>query len=595
MKKVLSLVLVLAMVFSAMLGVVSFAEDETTTTTPTSPELDISSASLEFADNVYLLLAVDYSAVGSADGITLKIKNNKTGEESSIDAPASDITAPTSCVAFKYDDIGAKNMGDELSIQAYLNGSASGDPITYSILEYALRAENLANEKLTALVKSMIAYGAEAQKVWNHEGTYDLSVEDYSFIKLKGGLAFESGASKAIVAAGNSVNILRAGADESDIIYTTAMQRVDISKAYVVDGTNQTIFAAPASVSSTKMAGYELDATKATKSGAFMNEITTANCHACGADGKLDDESTCSLCSGKGSFQIHKISTKQWHDAGCARLESTCAYKSFGGTEPSEDVKAQYQYVVKNGSNWFGANYDIKDCTCKNNTAPEPVKSWFTGNFVAYYPTRVSVANGALVWSGGGINFNTNSPGNAIKESIGSYVAAASAGTSTEGLNSVFTISLTLAADGDGKAPISRFHLRRGGAKIIMSSAPWEEYSSGVPGRLTLLNAQGNTFSSYYNEDASKNSNVNLVVSDISGVEAGQPGTFVTIHIVVDVEAMTMTYYVGDDATPVHTVAMPIANIDFFNGCSFNGEPGNNTGYLKTLVVTKGNITDYFK
>ena len=108
MKKILSLVLVLAMAFSAMLGITSFAED--------AGVLVVSQASLEFADNVYLLIAVDYSAVGSADGITLKIKNNKTGEESNIDAPASDITAPTGCVAFKYDDIGAKmsNGADSL-------------------------------------------------------------------------------------------------------------------------------------------------------------------------------------------------------------------------------------------------------------------------------------------------------------------------------------------------------------------------------------------------------------------------------------------------------------------------------------------------
>jgi len=170
------------MIFTAMLGVVSFAEAET----PEEPkELVISSASLEFADNVYLLIAVDYSAVGSADGITLKIKNNKTGEEATIDTPATDITAPTGCVAFKHVEIGAKNMGDELSIQAYLNGSESGDPITYSILEYALRAESLANEKLTALVKSMIKYGAEAQKAWSHEGTYDLT-KDYGLVIVGG-------------------------------------------------------------------------------------------------------------------------------------------------------------------------------------------------------------------------------------------------------------------------------------------------------------------------------------------------------------------------------------------------------------------------
>ena len=135
MKKILSLILALAMLFSLMLMIVPHAEEAAAAT----GELEVSQAKLIFGDCVYLLIAVDYSAVGSAEGITLKITNNKTGDVSTI-APDASIDAPANCVAFKYIDLGAKNMGDELTLQALKDGVASGEPKTYSILEYALVA-----------------------------------------------------------------------------------------------------------------------------------------------------------------------------------------------------------------------------------------------------------------------------------------------------------------------------------------------------------------------------------------------------------------------------------------------------------------------
>jgi len=159
------------MIFTAMLGVVSFAEAET----PEEPkELAVSSASLEFGTAVYLYIAVNYSEIGSAAGVTLQITNNKTGEVVVLD-PATDISAPANSVAFKYDTIGAKNMGDELTLQALKDGVPSGESKIYSILEYALVAQGQGDEKLSNLMVAMLAYGANAQKVMNHEGTYDLA------------------------------------------------------------------------------------------------------------------------------------------------------------------------------------------------------------------------------------------------------------------------------------------------------------------------------------------------------------------------------------------------------------------------------------
>ena len=163
------------MAFSLMLGVVSFAGDE-------SGELEISQARLEFADCVYLLIAVDYTAVGSADGITLNITNN--GVTSTL-TPDPKIAAPNGCVAFRYIDLGAKNMGDELTLQALKDGEPNGESKTYSILEYALKATSGGDEKLINLVNAMIRYGAKAQAAWNYEGDYDLTKE-YGLVVVGG-------------------------------------------------------------------------------------------------------------------------------------------------------------------------------------------------------------------------------------------------------------------------------------------------------------------------------------------------------------------------------------------------------------------------
>ena len=220
------MVLVLAMIFSAMLGVMSFAEAET----PEAPkELVVSAANLEFNTAVYLYIAVDYSQFGSAAGVSLKITNNKTGEVVVLN-PATDITAPSNCVAFKYDTIGAKNMGDELTLQALKDGEACGKSKVYSILEYALVAQGQGNEKLSNLMVAMLAYGANAQKVMKHEGSYDLSKE-YSFTKLTAGAYFEDGSTKVIMSEGSAPKTATiAGATDKTAWYNTNLDNLGVGK-----------------------------------------------------------------------------------------------------------------------------------------------------------------------------------------------------------------------------------------------------------------------------------------------------------------------------------------------------------------------------
>ena len=227
MKRIVSTILVLAMAFALMLGVMPLAADEAT------PELSVSAANLEFSNAVYLYIAVDYSQFGSASGITLQITNNVTGATAVL-SPNTKIAAPSNCVAFKYTNLGAKNMGDELTLQALKDGEPSGEAKTYSILEYALVAQGEGDAKLTNLVNAMLAYGSKAQIVNKHKGTYDLSKE-YSFTKLTAGAYFEDGSTKVIMSEGDATKTATiAGATDKTCWYNTNLKNLGVGKTLAV-------------------------------------------------------------------------------------------------------------------------------------------------------------------------------------------------------------------------------------------------------------------------------------------------------------------------------------------------------------------------
>ncbi|MBR2965827.1 MAG: hypothetical protein IKC34_04690 [Clostridia bacterium] len=208
MKKTLSLVLIFAMLFSLGLAIAPAAEE--------APELKISYANLEFASSIHLWFAVDYSAFDSYDGVKLKVTNNVTGEVTTL-SPVPSISSPEGCIAFKYTKLKYKNMGDELTLQAYKDGEASGAAKTYSTLEYALRAQGRNDDKLTELMLSMLALGKNAQKAFKHTGTYDLS-KSLSLVALGSG-ATVNGKTKVIVPLGSELSATMAEADDAYVWY----------------------------------------------------------------------------------------------------------------------------------------------------------------------------------------------------------------------------------------------------------------------------------------------------------------------------------------------------------------------------------------
>ena len=198
------------MAFSLMLGVIPSAEE--------AGELEISQASVKFGDVVYLYVAVDYSAVGSAEGITLQITNNKTAAVTTL-SPDDSIDVKEGCVAFKYTDLGAKNMGDELTLQALKDDVANGEAKTFSILEYALKTQGEGDENLTNLVNAMIAYGAAAQGAYDYEGSYDLTKE-YGLVVVNG-----SAEGKAIAEVGSTATFTPAVAGST--LYDMTLTAID--------------------------------------------------------------------------------------------------------------------------------------------------------------------------------------------------------------------------------------------------------------------------------------------------------------------------------------------------------------------------------
>ena len=542
------------MLATAMLGLTVLAEAEGDEVAA----LTVTSASVVFGDTVYLRVAVK---ADSSDGLKLTITNNALAESDAnrvvtLDPDTSIEDAPEGTVAFTYSDLGAKNMGDVLTLQASQN-SATGAAITYSILEYALKAENELDANLTALVKAMINYGAKAQVAFGHltDATVDTDyvyalqdsskkLIDYSLVRFIGNGSFTDAngeaVTKAIMAPGDTLTGLQhtgTGAADTDIWYNTAMQRRGTSAESSVPYTsgNQSIFVVPASVANS--AENELDMDTFTGSG----------------------------------------------------------YRT--SSERSGDQS-----------------------------------SWFGGSFVSESAGRLEFEPGYIKWNPGtGINFNSSYPTRAAYESVGAYAAASIAGTSTEGLCGKLTISITMAADGNGKAPISRFHLRTNKNKTIDTgnAATASADNFATAGRLSLFQASGTTLRVVYNNAASGTTSTgNIIVTLPTVADEGKPADFVTIHMVITIDgtgtcpmckgagtvsdadcascvdgnANTIEYYVNDDTTPVTTVINPVPMnywTYFKNGTAwrgyFNGEPGSYSGYLKSFVVTKGNITEYFK
>ena len=238
MKRILAFTLIFAMLFTAMLGIMPYAAQEVAGAGQT-PTLLISRANLAFDTTVYLLIEVDYGWAGLTDGSNVKVDvTNKAGETVTLTPDASVPGIATECAGFKYTNLSAKEMADTLTIKAYCDGVAS-DEVTYSVLEYAIKAmTTYPGSKIATVCEKMLAFGAAAQDAFGYEGDHALADENGNVIDY--GMVLVGGAAtrKVIAPVGSLVNPT---ADTNTFtseaaLYDMSFNTVDVAALTVASG-----------------------------------------------------------------------------------------------------------------------------------------------------------------------------------------------------------------------------------------------------------------------------------------------------------------------------------------------------------------------
>ena len=242
MKRIITLITVLAMMLSSLVGITSFAEGDAL-----DGSVSIKSANLEFGSNVYLLIAVDYSAAYSnaaaaKAAVYITVDGEKLLPDDSVEK---EVGVPEGCIAFKYTKLGAQNMGDVLEIKAY-NGEALEDSTTYSILEYIVKAKATKSDDqaLMLVLSKLQSFGAAAQKVFNHTGDYALADENGN---INYGLVLVGGSStaKTIAKVGSTLTPVADGTifTKSDVkLYNLTFDVVENGTLTVAEGVSRYFF-----------------------------------------------------------------------------------------------------------------------------------------------------------------------------------------------------------------------------------------------------------------------------------------------------------------------------------------------------------------
>ena len=555
MKRTLALILALTLLFSAMLGVISFA-DESPAPAEATPELKISNCSIMFGDTVYLLVAVNYSQFGSNPGnITLKVTNNATGEAKTF-APDPRVEEfenfPANCAGFLISNLGAQNMGDQLTLQAYKGGVASGKAVSYSILDYVLSTNakygDLAEyENLVNLVNALLTYGAKAQVAFDHFNTvadstrvYDLWDEEngkltaYSYVKLFGGATFENGTTKALVGKGSAplVASVKNGAAagyywlNSDLDLATATYEKTTTFTVPYSEESETYTATQFYFNMDYYTGENIDVVYGSPAAVLGQQVmvTSTAGQAVATPGYLESITTAASAAGRTTIAFGQdsanLSTTNYVPAALREAASVSGQITFSITLASQDKQP------------------ITDITLRNSPKMETYQ----------YPMY-------------------SAPG-ATSPTANSSVS------------------------------LANYYYDANGSKLPRSSYGLFKLFSN-----TYVNTNEYYVCAYYTAPANASTNTSTRVSaklsaltPVNADKSNLADAFTTYHVVFDFDTNEMRYYVNNDFTEaVYTCTLPIS-LDFITGGSttylqIQGAytEGNSTFY-KSMSITYGDI-----
>ena len=457
-------------------------------------DLKITHANMQFTNTVYLFIAVDYGK-GGPDGVTVKI-TDKAGNATTLTRDVSvEETAgfPAGSIGFKYTDLGAKNLGDEMTIEAY-RGDTLCDSTTYSILEYIVTSahRNSTNADLLAVLRALQNFGAEAQKAYLPEGETLESAYDYPL-------------------ADNEGNLL----DYGLLVISGAEDRKVIKKV----GETYT----PTTTKSTPLL-YDMDFNAMKE-----NKITVP----------------------RGISRYFFI-------------------EDSARTPLSFDVSASNL----SGFSWnYGTSNNTKSIYVNGETSATTTEPTDSGTYARYI--AVLLKNG----SGTGASLATGDFGKAIKlyrnnadiQFKTRLFPSPSSANNKATLGELFTFSITLGKEGLADMATGNYRFRGDGSKTIKFLSV-----SNNNGISTVSLPTGETLATIVGEESKSK--------------------FVTVHIVVDVAAGTMSYYVGGNAAPVAVVQSNDVRSYMFAANEKYGDiidiilTGNGTTLIQKTMYTKGNI-----
>ena len=534
----------LTLLFSLMLCIVPTAEE----TTPVGIEkLQVKKAALEFGSNVHLFLAVDlydyYVAIGGKNsGIYSQLyecwedranflKVTINGEE--LAHTTTRITHEVSSAGvngyacFKFENIGAKNIGDEFDIEVYYIRDGAEilvDSLSYGAVDYALDAKEQYsdNDALMNVLDKMLAYGGAAQAAFNYTGSYDLtsfegSIKDQSVVALHGNASFAGGAKKSFIKEGQTLTAT-AESDTACWVNYRAQKVAPTGKTATIAyaAGKQDIYVTDNNIFGNSAYYFDMDQ--------YTGESVT-------------------YTTG-GVYTINGY-TFDLSGAGYYKAEFS--------------VNKGYIKSCKNNTILLGQNAEGASALAEIAQLPEGSR-------------KVTISMSVAAENGIG-NYPFNSLAIRLNRTASNHMSSTAGGSSLAN-NCDTLVGKYYATNG------SLLQYPVYGRFVAVYGSVWKQ-----------------AIGSYYSADGS--SAVKSGVIAAIPLADGVPTEFVTVHVVLDFDNHTMTYYVGDSATPVATNALPI-DMNFLDGSSGNypyleylGSSGGNA-YIKSIIFSYGNFTDIF-
>ncbi len=219
---------------AAVLAVIMIAVAIPAFASETEPSLSIDGFNLSFEDNIYIKYAVKLNGTtAEALGNNFKMlfwtapqtSYTKGSESFSASSIGDETINGTSYEIFKYTELAAKNMTDDIYARAYMKiGDTEyySELEKYSILQYAYNMlgktdEGTDNENFKILLTEMLSYGAAAQKYFNYK-TDRLATDSYYQIKVVGG-TLSDGTDNGLYKAGEKFSVIAPETDKDGILF----------------------------------------------------------------------------------------------------------------------------------------------------------------------------------------------------------------------------------------------------------------------------------------------------------------------------------------------------------------------------------------